>query len=135
MNTISWYDRPIRMHYISRPKVPLGLGRHAGILIEGMFGAVVVERQADKGILALPVEAFSKGQQVHVEKSLSNPDEVDAAWDRLQVAVNEKGYDLFKRNCEHLARGVIYGERRSVQAEILMVALIAVFVVMITNKG
>jgi len=123
------------MHYISRPKLGTGLGRHAAVLVETLLGMFVVERQADTGARVIPLMEFEQGHVVRYERTLSDRESVAAAWRRLQAAVQEQGYDLFGKNCEHLAREIIYGVRRSFQIEgVMLIALLLCVVLVLARE-
>lgn len=64
----------------------------------------------------VPFDVFANGQLVHVvERSFSSADEIEyRAW---HVVLHPQAYDLLWNNCEHIARFVASGVKRSTQVE------------------
>jgi hypothetical protein len=135
---MNWFGHslPIRITYLSRPKLS-GIGRHAGVLLEWMGCAFVVERQATVGFRRVSYEAFALCRPVLAERAIEDPGEVSLAFERLVKSLeNLPGYDFFKRNCEHFARGVVFNEDRSLQVEgLLVLGGIAALVLLMNSTG
>jgi hypothetical protein len=131
---MKWYFPylPSRIVYLSRPKLS-GLGKHAGVLIEWLGGSFVVDRQSDRGLKFVSFEEFAHGRAVVAEATIEERSAVARAFERLKESLETApGYDLFKRNCEHFARKVVFGEERSHQIEgvVLLAVLVAAIVVL-----
>lgn len=94
-----------------------GLYDHYGVLLSDWR---VLEFAGKDPATARPrivtFDVFANGQQVQVvERSLSSIDEIDyRAW---HVVSNPQSYDLLWNNCEHIARFIASGVKRSTQVE------------------
>lgn len=70
-------------------------------------------------------DVFASGQEPQVvERSVSSADEIEyRAW---HVVTNPEAYDLIWNNCEHIARFVASGVKRSTQVENFKYGVVAV---------
>ena len=77
---------------------------------------------------------FARGRAVLAEAAVEEPGAVVQAFERLVESIEKaQGYDFFRRNCEHFARKVVFGEDRSLQVEVLL--FVAALVVVIAVLG
>jgi lecithin:retinol acyltransferase len=141
---------PVSISLVSRRKLA-GPGRHFGILLEfidGEFGysfgltdgwnfsnGPEFVDLSPQGVSSKSLSEFAQGHDVRLEHTLTDTLEVHDAHMRLCSIWNEpQGYHLLKRNCEHAARYVVLGTRRSPQVDgVLMLAGLALFCILVSG--
>lgn len=106
-----------KVSLVSRPKRH-GLGRHYG----AMFGSRVVLDLQKEGIRAIPADEFAEGRRVLVEREVDG-ESARRALDRARTAGRHfPNYRFVDGNCEHFARYVVEGSRKSDQISMLLIA-------------
>jgi hypothetical protein len=106
------------VHEAWRPKIGNPFARHYGVLVCQGGIVTVYDLQADGGPRAIHFHDFAAGNVVYVTKSVTSPGDVHAALARLQEAWSARTvWNLFQNNCEHWAKWVVRGEKRSHQVE------------------
>lgn len=97
-----------------------GLGRHYGARV----GRAVFELQKLEGVRRLRIEEFARGQSVTVEREVRG-ESARAALIRLRATPGHfSRYRFLDGNCEHFARYVVDGLRKSDQISALLAACV-----------
>jgi hypothetical protein len=124
---------------VVRPDAAIGLVPHSGILDTGNY----------LGLAGRPAYGYSAivhlnqdGYQVEWVQALEPWHIVGQATDphgaalRLRETIKKHGqYDLFSNNCEHVANGVVHGQRESPRLQgVMVVSAIALLVFLAKNE-
>lgn len=117
--------RLVAVHLVRRRKVSVPVGWHLGAAFEYEEPAClhIVELQRD-GLQTLTLQDFANDRTVEILRTIQNPRLVGAAIRRLKYFIDRAGilsYDPLFRNCEHFARFVVEGKRRSVQVRTILI--------------
>lgn len=107
---------PIGVYLVSRPKIA-GTVTHYGILMNRSDGRRRVFQLSNDGFRILPLKEFSAGARIEIHKRIP-PVQVKAALKRAEELVKQGGrYNALTNNCEHAARWVAQGKKKSGQGE------------------
>lgn len=106
------------VHIVCREKL-VGVGTHYGVMVE--YAGRSIEPECWElnidGLRRMTLGEFGQRRRVVREVSITDLRAVNAAIQRLNRSVLNPSirYDLLQVNCEHWARGIVQGERRSSQ--------------------
>ena len=112
---------------LTRPKFP-------GIPHEGVFAGnnQVCHNTPDEGEHISSVQEFAKGQPVKVQYTGANESKV---LERMKHVVRSpQRYNLFLRNCQHTANGIVYGIARSPVVMTIIVLITVGMIIWLLGK-
>ncbi len=119
------------IHLVRRPKLSGLPGWHFGVACQSGVDGVVYDLTQEHGVRVRSVTDFLEGIPGQVVQTVVDPCEVSAACRRLRQLLTRHDihqYHFADRNCEHLARYVVTGKRKSLQVQgaVLVTAMLAV---------
>lgn len=132
-------DQPTAVHLIRRRKSGVPVVWHFGVAFEFEESAClyIVELQRD-GMHTLTLRRFANDRAVEIFRTIQHPGLVAAAVHRLSYSIDRAetlSYNPLLQNCEHFARFVVEGKRRSVQVQkILIFGIVAGVAVLLSQQ-
>lgn len=105
-----------------------GVGAHYGVLIGNER---VIDFQADVGFRSITLEEFRQNKKITIEQEENYSPAIEERFKKL-ISENNK-YDLLLNNCEHNARMIVAGVKRSTQINFLLGLCAMIFIGFITD--
>ncbi len=114
-------DPPTAILHVTR-RAGGGLLVHHGVLVVDRRSCFSVYELLPRcGLRRTSVVDFGRGMPIYVRAATETWYQLAAAWKRLQIAYQLQRelwrYDPLECNCEHFARHILFGRRRSYQVD------------------